>query len=187
MTAKMAKDWWTSTKREINMIRSCHHREPEQSLRYPFRPKTCKGKIAKYFFVALWVIMWRCPSMGPPQQQQESDLKLAKSRQHVPLHRSKVLLLGTRRFFSRNLSSGAMFEHNADPAGVAKRPSCKSCSRTCRRSKRSTWNLPCASRSTLSSESSAARRPLFFYEHPRAALSSRSRYGTALETSQSIP
>ena len=26
-----------------------------------------------------------------------------------------------------------------------------------------------------------------FYEHPRAALSSRSRYGTALETSQSIP
>lgn len=39
-------------------------------------------------------------------------------------------------------------------AGVVKRPSCKSSSRTCRQSKRSTLNRQCASPSTLLSESS---------------------------------
>lgn len=48
---------------------------------------------------------------------------------------------------------------NMTPAGVARRPSCKSCSRTCRPSKRSTSNLQCASPSTRSSEFSQ-RRPL---------------------------
>lgn len=40
------------------------------------------------------------------------------------------------------------------PAGVVKRPYCRFCSRTCPRSKRSTWNPQCVSPSTLSSKSS---------------------------------
>ncbi|KAF8121762.1 Gtr1 raga G protein Gtr2 [Boletus edulis] len=51
--------------------------------------------------------------MSPPQRQQEAYLKLAKPQQkNDPLHRSKILLLGTRRFIERTISSRAIIEHD---------------------------------------------------------------------------
>lgn len=143
--------------------------------------------------------MWRCSTPPIPYLEfmnpvdQWVPLSNSKNRISNSQIHSKMSHRIDQRFFSwvpeglyhESVSSRAIVEH--DPAGVARRPSCRYCSRTCRQSKRSTSNLQCASRSIRSSELSTARRPYFrAHKPPRAVLSSRSRYGTVLETSQSI-